>query len=107
MTINLLVKRFDPSLKSDPYTDTFEITVSSEEKWTVLDLLDHVQKNFDSSLRYYRHSVCNRGICMRCLAKVNGRVSRLCEYVIASDSEIMLEPANEKAIVIDLVTKLD
>ena len=105
MTIKLIVKRFDPSLNSSPYTDTFEIFISPEERWTVLDLLDHIQISHDSSLRYHRHSVCNRGICKRCLAKINGVVCRLCEYVIDTDDDILLEPANEQAVVVDLVTK--
>jgi len=102
--INLIVKRFDPSTESSPYTDVFRINVALENKWTVMDLLNYVQQHIDSSVRYHQHSVCNRGICRRCLAKINGRVQRLCEHVVTNETDVLLEPANDKSVIIDLVT---
>ena len=70
-----------------------------------MELLNHVQQHLDSTLRYYNHSVCNRGICMRCLAKINGKVQRTCEYVVTGECDVIIEPINEKSVIVDLVTQ--
>ena len=90
MLISLMVKRFDPTMDVAPRTDTFAVPVPDGERWTALDLLDYVYLNFDSSLRYPRHSICSRGICMGCAARINGNVGRLCNYVVETDDDIFL-----------------
>lgn len=104
MMINLHVKRFNPDLNTKPYVDTFDLDIPSEERWTALDLLNYVYTHIDRSLRYPGHSICNRGICRCCLAKVGGKVHRLCDYVIEKDGDIFVEPVNDSRVVIDLVS---
>lgn len=97
------VFRFDPAKNQESYFQNFEVPVSSEEKWTVMDVLDYIVHNLDSSLSYYRHSVCNQGICGRCSLKVNGKAELACVYKV-TDTELLLEPKSNN-IVKDLVTK--
>ena len=105
MQINLKIKRSRTSTDQPPGKSDFCISVPDEELWTVLDLLDYIRMHVDDSIGYYRHSVCNRGICRRCWAKVNGRVKRICEYVIAGPGDLVLEPVDNKKVVKDLVTR--
>ncbi|NNG01088.1 MAG: succinate dehydrogenase [Desulfobacteraceae bacterium] len=105
MTIHLKIKRFDPSRSADSRFEKFDIDIPPNENWTVLDLLDHVQEHMDSSLTYYRHSICNRGICKRCHAKINGITGRICESIIPDDGDISLEPIEGKPVIRDLLTQ--
>jgi succinate dehydrogenase / fumarate reductase iron-sulfur subunit len=99
------VFRMDPSVDKEGYFQEYDVPVNKEEKWTVMDVLHYIALNLDSSLSYYRHSICNQGICARCLIKVNGKVELACVYKVVED-ELILEPGSGK-LVKDLVTKVD
>lgn len=99
------VFRMDPSVDKEGYFQEYDVPVNKEEKWTVMDVLHYIALNLDSSLSYYRHSICNQGICARCLIKVNGKVKLACVYKVVED-ELILEPGSGK-LVKDLVTKVD
>lgn len=97
------VFRFDISIDNEGYFQEYDVPVIEEEKWTIMDVLNFINLNLDSSLSYYRHSICNQGICGRCLVKINGKVGLACVNRVTSD-ELVLEPKNSK-IVKDLVTE--
>lgn len=97
------VFRLDTSIDNEGYFQEYDVPVIEEEKWTIMDVLDFIALNLDSSLSYYRHSICNQGICGRCLVKINGKVGLACASRVTSD-ELVLEPKNDK-IVKDLVTE--
>lgn len=103
MALTVRVSRFDPSLDQTVYFDTFQVPVPPENKWTALDVLDYIHLHLDGSLSYYRHSACNRGICARCTAKINGKVRPLCQHIVPREGEVVLEPVPGKSIVKDLV----
>ena len=105
MALTARVLRFDPSVDRAAYFETFKIPISAEEKWTVLDVLDFIQLHLDGSLSYYRHSACNRGVCSRCVARINGKVGLVCEYIVPVEGELVLEPPPGKSVVKDLVGK--
>ena len=105
MALMARVLRFDPSVDQAAYFETFNIPISGEEKWTVLDVLDYIQLHLDGSLSYYRHSACNRGVCARCVARINGKVGLVCEYIVPVAGELVLEPPPGKSVVKDLVGK--
>ena len=105
MALTARVSRFDPSVDRAAYFETFNIPIPAEEKWTGLDVLDYIQLHLDGSLSYYRHSACNRGVCSRCVAKINGKVGLVCEYIVPVEGELVLEPPPGKSVVKDLVGK--
>jgi succinate dehydrogenase/fumarate reductase-like Fe-S protein len=99
------VLRFDPSVDRAAYFETFNIPIPTEEKWTVLDVLDYIQLHLDGSLSYYRHSACNRGVCTRCVAHINGNTRLVCQYVVPAEGEVVLEPPPGKSVIKDLIGK--
>lgn len=76
--------------------DVFQVP-AVENQWTVMDVLDYIALNLDPSLGYYRHSVCNQGVCGRCAVKVNGRAVLACTSKIQGE-DLLLEPINGKVI---------
>jgi succinate dehydrogenase/fumarate reductase-like Fe-S protein len=105
MTLVVKVRRYDPAVDQSAYFDTFEVPIAPQGQWTVLDVLDYIHFHLDSSLSYYRHSACNRGVCARCAAQINGKAGLVCEYIVPLEGELVLEPAPGKSIVKDLVGK--
>ena len=105
MALMAKVSRFDPSVDRTEYFEEFEIPIPPEAKWTALDVLDYIHFHLDSSLSYYRHSACNRGICSECIARINGEPGLVCEYIVPAEGELVLEPAPGKRVVKDLVGK--
>ena len=101
--MKIKVFRMDPSIDNNSYFQDYDVPVNEEEKWTVMDVLDYIILNLDSTLSYYKHSICNQGICGRCLLKVNGRARLACVHRVLED-ELLLEPINSK-VVKDLVTR--
>ncbi|MCR1899745.1 2Fe-2S iron-sulfur cluster-binding protein [Irregularibacter muris] len=99
------IYRFDYNKDQEGYFDEFEVPVPQEENWTVMDVLDYISFNMDSSIRYYKHSVCNHGICGRCTLKVNGRVKMACICVANEYDKLILEPMPNRKIIKDLVTQ--
>lgn len=99
MKIN--VYRFDPSVGMEGRFECFEVPAGPH--WTVMQALDYIAENCDSSLAYYRHSACCHGICGRCALKINGKIGLACATEIGGLSEITLEPKNNK-VLRDLVT---
>ena len=105
MALTIKVSRFDPSVDRTEYFEAFEIPIPPEEQWTVLDVLDYIHFHLESSLSYYRHSACNRGVCTRCVARINGKLEFVCEYIVPVEGELVLEPPPGKSVVKDLVGK--
>jgi len=99
------VFRMDPSVDKEGYFQEYDVPVNNKEKWTIMDVLDYIALNLDHSLSYYRHSVCNQGICARCSIRVNGKVELACTRKVVED-ELILEPRKDK-VVKDLVTEID
>lgn len=71
---------------------------------TVMDVLQKISDELDSSLAYFRHSMCNHGICARCAMLVNGRPKLACVELASNYAELNLEPIPNMDVVRDLVT---
>lgn len=97
------VKRYNPELDKESYYKTYDIPITKEERFTVMDVLDYIVLHKDSSLSYFKHSACNHGICGRCALKVNEKVKLACTYLVQED-DIVLEPRNGE-IIKDLVVR--
>ena len=96
------VYRFNPEVDKEAHYDTFEVEVKPEDHMTLMNLLQHIAENMDSSLSFYMHSACGQGICGRCAVRVNGKVKLACNTVLTGE-DVVLEPAG-KQVVKDLVT---
>ena len=100
--MKITVKRFDPD-QNKSWEQTYEISEKIEHM-TVMDLLDYISEHVDSSLAYYKHSVCNHGICGRCALSVNGKTRLACVERLEGCSEILLAPTPGHTVIRDLVT---
>lgn len=100
------VYRFDPSIDEEGYFVEYDVPVSNNANWTIMDVLDYISLNIDSSISYYKHSVCNHGICGRCTLNVNGKLKLACIDIANNYDELVLEPLKNRKTIKDLVTKI-
>lgn len=102
--MKIYIDRYDPETQRK-WTENFDIDESVLEGKTVMSLLNYISLNFDSSIAYYSHSVCDHGICGRCLISLNGKTSLACLTPVSGLKEIRLSPVPTRRLVRDLVTK--
>lgn len=102
--MRVIINRYNPTTR-EKYTQIFDVPVAPQKKMTVMDILDYTSENLDSSLSYYKHSVCNHGICGRCSLDINGKTRLACLIVANDYDELVLSPAKGRKIIKDLVTK--
>lgn len=100
------IQRFNPDT-GEKSVDTFNVPVTSEKRMTVMDVLDYISLYLDPSLSYYKHSVCNHGICVRCSLNVNGKMRLACLEVANDYETLELAPASGRRLIKDLVTKAE
>ena len=102
-TIKLEILRYNPEADSEPSFGTFEIPYN--EAWSLLDALEYVKDELDSSLTY-RWS-CRMAVCGSCGMVVNGRPQLGCETFLRDfyPGTVKVEPlANfpiEKDLIVD------
>ena len=96
--INVKIQRFDQLKESIPYYQDYEVPL--EKGMSVLDVLIYIYENIDSTLAYYNHAACRRGVCVRCTLKVNEKVVISCQTEATDD--MILTPRRGE-IVRDLV----
>ncbi len=102
--MKILVQRYNP-VTSETRIDEFEVPVCKDKNMTVMDVLDYISLKLDSTLNYYKHSVCNHGICGRCSLSVNGKVRLACLEVVNNYESLFLKPIPNRVLINDLVTK--
>lgn len=96
------VKVFRGSDLANARYDVYDVPLPADGSCSVMDVLDYIYEHLDGTLSYYRHSVCNQGICGRCGVKTNGKNGLACVTKV-TEEELLLEPKNNK-LVKDLVT---
>lgn len=77
--------------------------VPLEGSMSVLNILDYIFENFDSSLSYY--GSCRRGECNRCNVNVNGTTVRACIAIVQGD--ITIDPVPKYEIIKDLYVDME
>jgi len=103
-TIELEVLRYNPDKDEAPRFQTFSVPCPDE--WVVLDALNYVKDNLDSSLSY-RWS-CHMAVCGSCGMVINGEPMLACKAFIRDlGSKIRVEPLSHFPIERDLVAVLD
>jgi fumarate reductase iron-sulfur subunit len=102
--IELEVMRYDPDQDQAPRLQNY--SVPCQEDWAVLDALNYVKENIDTTLSY-RWS-CHMMVCGSCGMMVNGEPSLTCKTFIRDLPDRMrIEPLANFPIERDLVVVLD
>jgi len=102
--LQLEVMRYDPERDSEPHFQHYE--VPCPEDWAILDALNYIKENLDSTLSY-RWS-CHMMVCGSCGMMVNGEPSLTCKtFVRDLPDRIRVEPLANFPIERDLVVVLD
>lgn len=100
----LEVMRYDPERDAEPRFQQYE--VPAQEEWAILDALNYVKDNLDTTLSY-RWS-CHMMVCGSCGMMVNGEPSLTCKtFVRDLPDRIRIEPLANFPIERDLVIVLD
>ena len=97
--VNVKVLRFDPSVDKEPKYQTYEVPLNS--LMSVLDVLDYIYENLDSTLAYNSHAACHSSICGNCMMVINGKASLACKTPATGD--ITVEPPPKFKTIRDLV----
>jgi fumarate reductase iron-sulfur subunit len=102
--IELEVMRYDPEKDEEPYFQNY--SVPCEEDWAILDAINYVKDNLDTTLSY-RWS-CHMMVCGSCGMMVNGEPSLTCKTFIRDlPDKVRIEPLENFPIERDLVVVLD
>jgi len=106
--VKVYLFRWNPKVKEKPRYELYDIDIATllgRKEATLLELLGLIARYHDHSLAFLRHSNCNRGVCKRCMVRLNGKVVLACNEVVSEGMEVKVEPVNEKRVVRDLVTE--
>jgi fumarate reductase iron-sulfur subunit len=102
--IQLEVLRYNPETDSEPRFQTY--LVPGQTEWVVLDALNYVKDNLDTTLSY-RWS-CHMAVCGSCGMMINGEPTLSCKAFLRDYPEhIRVEPLVHFPIERDLVTVID
>jgi len=100
--VKVKVFRFDPLVEREPRYVTYEVPIV--EGMSVLDVLDYIYENIDSSIAYYAHAACRHGICGGCKVVVNGKLCLACQTPVSGDMTI--EPPSGFKVIRDIVSMM-
>jgi succinate dehydrogenase/fumarate reductase-like Fe-S protein len=102
MSKKIVVYRFDGAVDKKGRYEEFNI--EEVPNMSVLDALNFIRTNLDSSLSFYGHSRCEHGICARCAVSVNGKSAVACTTLLPEEDEVVIEPTSKERVLKDLVT---
>ncbi|WP_019643590.1 succinate dehydrogenase/fumarate reductase iron-sulfur subunit [Novispirillum itersonii] len=105
-TVTLEVLRYDPERDQEPRFQSFEVPY--DEDWVVLDALNWIKDNTDSTLTY-RWS-CHMAVCGSCGMVVNGEEKLTCKAFLRDylgRGPIRVEPLRNFPIERDLVVDME
>lgn len=92
--MKLRIFRYDADSKNTG-TSEYDVPFEPENGCTLMTMLRYVHENLDPTLSFFSHCVCARGICGRCVVRVNGKPQLACAFVPQED-DLMIEPMNTK-----------
>lgn len=93
--INVKIFRYSPAKKDKTHYQTYKVPI--EEDMSVLDVLDYIYENIDSTISYFSHAACRNGVCGNCTLIVNGKSTVACQTLVKDDLIIDV-PKNLKVI---------
>ncbi len=103
--MDIQIYRYDSTEDREGYYDKFEIEIPKDRNITVMDLLNYISLEIDPTISYYKHSVCNHGICGRCVLLVNDKPKLSCTCIVNDYDTLKLDPMNNRKVIKDLVTE--
>lgn len=95
--IQVKVYRYDPGKDPSPRYETYEVPVSTG--MSIFNVLQYINENYDGGLAHY--CSCRLGVCKGCMVRVNGKPLLACAEL--AETDMTLEPVNEKKVIKDLV----
>ena len=105
MNLTLKIYRFNPETDKEPHYDTF--TVEAEPNERILDCLNRVRWQQDSSLAF--RMSCAHGICGSDGLTINGHEALACQKLVKDydyTKELLIEPLKYFDVVKDLIVDL-
>ena len=99
--ITVTVHRFTSETGS--FLQIYTVPVADEEVVSVMDLLEYIYQNLDSSLAFFRHAACRQAACGKCGMRINGKPGLSCKVRVETD-KVELMPQNDR-VVRDLVCR--
>jgi fumarate reductase iron-sulfur subunit len=103
-TVSIRVQRYNPETDSQPRFQTYEVPY--KEDWVLLDAINYIKDNLDSSLSY-RWS-CRMGICGSCGMNVNGYPRLTCSTHLRDfRGGMTVEPLANFPVIRDLIIDID
>lgn len=105
MLIQLKVFRYQPEKSEKPYYDTFQINAEPTDR--VLDLLEYVRGDIDSTLAYRRS--CAHGVCGSDAMRINGKNALACKVLVhdLNTNQITVEPLMGLKVLKDLIVDME
>ena len=94
--------RYDQETGASGFSE-YDLPFGFQSGYTVITIVRYIQENLDPTLSFFSHCVCSRGICGRCVMKVNGKSQLACAYV-PDTNDLTIEPKNPQHFK-DLVVK--
>jgi fumarate reductase (CoM/CoB) subunit B len=102
--INLIIFRYDPANDEKPRYETY--TVPCRHGLTILDALNYIKENIDSSLSFRQG--CRSAICGSCAVRIDKRGCLACKTMIGEETQdITIDPLNHYKVIRDLVVDLE
>ena len=105
MEVRVKVFRFNIETDQRPRYDVF--TVEAEPSDRVLDLLEYIRGDVDSTLGFRRS--CAHGVCGSDAMRINGRNRLACKVLVhdLGTNEVTIEPLLGMKVVRDLIVDMD
>ncbi|MCI8453989.1 MAG: succinate dehydrogenase [Lachnospiraceae bacterium] len=101
--MKVYIDRFEPAERRR-WVQEYEVDTAGRSM-TVMDVLLHIADHMDPTLAFFRHSMCNHGICARCVLLADGKVCLACTELIGERKLLKLAPVPGKEVVRDLVVR--
>ena len=99
MDLHMSIRRGGAAPESG-WVQEYVVPVEEDDRLSVLDALDYVFWNIDSTLAYPSHAECRQGACGQCVVRVNGKRRLACREPAVDG--MLVEPADMPRVVRDL-----
>lgn len=99
--IQVTVRRYNQ--QQGEYTQAYTVPVEDGEIVSVMNLLEYIYENLDSTLAFFYHAACRQAACGKCMVKINGKVGLACKERVCGES-LVQEPYNAH-VVKDLICR--
>lgn len=105
-TLSLSIYRYHPELKSEPYMQKYEISVSTNADVMLLTILERIKAEQDQTLSFRRS--CREGVCGSDGMNINGSNGLACITSVANlnTDSIIIRPLSGFPIIRDLVVDM-